>query len=134
MKTELIFFDSFENSMKGTERGLIAFISLILFDMIWLKITKNSNFSTKVPYNIYSALLVWLLLASALAVQRPKSYFEALVYGALVGLVVYGIFNLTNFTILKEWSLSNVITNTIWGILNCSIASSLIYLLTNSYH
>jgi hypothetical protein len=35
MKTELIFFDKFKNSIQGTQRGLIAFISLIILDFIW---------------------------------------------------------------------------------------------------
>ena len=38
MKTELIFFDSIENSKKGTERGLIAFLSLAIFDLIWFSL------------------------------------------------------------------------------------------------
>ena len=129
MKTELIFFDSYENSLQGTVRGLIAFISLIVLDFIWFSITKNKYHTTKSPINIYAALGVWLLLCSAIAVQRPKSYTEALVYSLLVGFVVYGVFNLTNFAIFKEWKFEIVIMDTIWGMFNCAVAGSLIYLL-----
>lgn len=129
MKTELIFFDSYENSLQGTVRGLIAFISLIVLDFIWFSITKNKYHTTKSPINIYAALGVWLLLCSSIAVQRPKSYTEALVYSLLVGLVVYGVFNLTNFAIFKEWKFEIVIMDTIWGMFNCAVAGSLIYLL-----
>jgi uncharacterized membrane protein len=129
MKTELIFFDSYENSLQGTMRGLIAFISLIVLDFIWLNLMKNKYYTTKSPINIYSALIVWLILCSAIAVQRPKSYKEALVYSLLVGFVTYGIFNFTNFAILKEWKFEMVIIDTLWGMFNCAIAGSLIYLL-----
>ena len=60
---------------------------------------------TRSNINIYSAIFVWLLLCSAIAVQIPKNISEAIVYGLLVGLVVYGIYNFTNLAILKEWNI-----------------------------
>ena len=127
MKTELIFFDSFENSIKGTKRGAIAFLSLIIFDFIWFSISSNSIYSSvKKKPHIYSVILVYLILCSAIAVQLPKSYNEALVYGLLVGFVVYSIFNLISYSIF-DWSLSTSIIDTIMGIINCGIAASLIY-------
>lgn len=131
MKTELIFFDSFNNSMDGTKRGLIAFISLIVFDLIWFSFTTNKlyNMTTRNPINIYSAIIVWLILCSALTVQLPKSYNEALVYGILVGFSIYGVFNFTNYSIFKEWSLTTAIMDTIWGTINCAIAVSIVYLI-----
>lgn len=129
MKTELIFFDKFENSVKGTQRGLIAFISLIVLDFIWFSLMKSKYYTTKKPVNIFSALLVYLILCSALGVQLPKNYGEALVYSLLVGFVVYGVFNLTNYSILNEWKLDLVIYDILWGMFNCAVAGSLIYLI-----
>ena len=131
MKTELIFFDSIENSMKGTKRGLIAFISLIIFDYIWFSFSSKTVYKsiTKKPINIYAALLVYLVICSAIGVQLPKSYKEALVYGLLVGFVIYSVFNLTNYAIFNNWSLSTAIIDTIMGMINCGIAASLVYLL-----
>lgn len=131
MKTELIFFDSIENSMKGTKRGLIAFISLIIFDYIWFSLSSKTVYKsiTKKPINIYAALLVYLVICSAIGVQLPKSYKEALVYGLLVGFVIYSVFNLTNYAIFNNWSLSTAIIDTIMGMINCGIAASLVYLL-----
>ena len=130
MKTELIFFDSINNSMEGTKRGLIAFISLIVFDFIWFSISKNTVYKnvTKKP-NIYAAIVVYLIMCSAIAVQLPKSYKEALVYSLLVGFVIYGIFNLTSYSIFNNWSLKTGLIDTIMGMLNCAIAGSLIYLI-----
>ena len=118
-----------KNSLLGTIRGLIAFISLIVLDFIWFKFMKNKYYTTKNPINIYGAICVWLILCSALGVQRPKSFKEALLYSILIGFVVYGIFNLTNFSILKEWKFNIVIIDTLWGMFNCAVAGSLIYLL-----
>ena len=128
MKTQLIFFDSIAESKKGTLRGLIVIISLIIFDLLFFSFTKNYYPVTK-KINYFSTFLVFLILCSALAVQQPNNYNEALVYSLLVGFVVYGIYNLTNYSILKEWKLSIVIMDTIWGIINCGIAGSILYLL-----
>lgn len=129
MKTELIFFDTFQNGLQGTMRGLIAFISLIILDAIWFSIMKNKYYTTKSPINIYSAIGVWLILCSALAVQLPKSFNEALIYSLLVGFVTYGVFNLTSYAIFKEWKLEVAIIDTLWGMFNCAVAGSLIYLI-----
>lgn len=129
MKTELIFFDTYENGLKGTKRGLIAFISLIILDLIWFSLMKKYYPVTRSNINIYSAIFVWLLLCSAIAVQIPKNISEAIVYGLLVGLVVYGIYNFTNLAILKEWNIKIAIIDTIWGTINCGIAALLIYLI-----
>lgn len=133
MKTELIFFDSVENSMKGTRRGLIAFVSLIIFDFIWFSISSDKiyNTITKKPINIYASILVYLIICSAIGVQLPKSYTEALVYGLLVGFVIYSVFNLTTFAIFKEWPLRTAIIDTIMGTINCGIAASMVYLIYN---
>lgn len=129
MKTELVFFDSINESMKGTTRGLIAFISLIIFDFMWFSISSKTIYKTvtKKP-NIFAAILVYLVLCSAIAVQLPKNYYEALVYGLLVGFVVYSVFNLTSYSIFN-WPLSTAIIDTFVGIINCGIAASLIYLI-----
>ena len=131
MKTELIFFDSIENSMKGTKRGLIAFISLIIFDYIWFSFSSKTVYKsiTKKPINIYAALLVYLVICSAIGVQLPKSYKEALVYGLLVGFAIYSVFNLTNYAIFNNWPLGTAVIDTIMGMINCGIAASLVYLL-----
>lgn len=130
MKTELIFFDSIENSMKGTTRGLIAFISLIVFDFIWFSLSSKTVYKsvTKKP-NIYAAILVYLVICSAIAVQLPKTFNEALVYGLLVGFVIYSVFNLTSYAIFNNWSLSTAIIDTISGTINCGIAAVMIYLI-----
>ena len=130
MKTELIFFDSIENSMKGTTRGLIAFISLILFDFIWFSLSSKTVYKsvTKKP-NIYAAILVYLVICSAIAVQLPKTFNEALVYGLLVGFVIYSVFNLTSYAIFNNWPLLTAIIDTIAGTINCGIAAVMIYLI-----
>ena len=137
--TKLIFFDTFENSKKGIIRGLIAFISLIIFDIIWFSLSskyttiynsvKSNNILTK--RNIIPIFLVYLIMCSAIAVQIPNSFKEALVYGLLVGFVIYSVFNLTSYVLFPNWKLQTCIIDTIAGTINCGIAASMIYLFYN---
>ena len=130
MKTELIFFDSFNESIKGTKRGLIAFIALILLDLI------QNYFLFKIGYkqyitkniNILGRVFSWLMLCSAIGVQKPKLMKEAIVYGALVGSVAYGVYNGINYAINNKWPLKIYILDFIWGIIMCSIAALMVYL------
>jgi uncharacterized membrane protein len=129
MRTELIFFDSFDESIRGTIRGLIAFVSLIVFDLIWLPLSSKSVYGTvKQKPNIPAAILSYLVLCSAIGVQLPNNYIESLVYGLLVGFVTYSVFNLTSFAIF-DWPPHTAIIDIIAGTLNCGIASSFIYLI-----
>ena len=81
--SQLVFFDNHRNSVLGTKRALTPFILLVFIFGI---ITMNK----KIPLvnKIGGVFLIALVLCSGIAVQLPKDYHSALVYGALVGLVV----------------------------------------------
>ena len=126
MKTQLIFFDNIEESRKGTLRGLVAITVLIILDMLWFKIMDYSPIVTK-KFNYISAIFTYLLLCSAIGVQQPNSLNEAMVYGALVGFVIYGVFNGTSYSISKNWTLKIAVLDTIWGMFVMSAAATVVY-------
>lgn len=143
MKTQLIYFDSFENSMKGMSRGLIAFITLIIFDLIRFSLMKITNKNNNVPKNIYSMILVYLILCSAIGVQLASKYSEALVFGCLIGLVVYGVLNFYNLSFNNEDldsiprisnlpNFINILINVFLGVISCGIASSIVYIISHN--
>ena len=124
MKTELVFFDNVEESVEGTKRGFIAFLTLILLNAFWFHM-KNYGDLDPPKINIFSSLFVLLLLCSAIAVQKsPDSMTEAMTYGALVGFVVYGVYNSKNSD-HKPLKLS--ILHTFWGCFTCSVASLMVF-------
>ena len=126
MKTQLIFFDNIEESRKGTLRGLVAITVLIILDMLWFKIMDYSPIVTK-KFNYISAIFTYLLLCSAIGVQQPNSLNEAMVYGALVGFVIYGVFNGTSYSISKNWTFKIAVLDTIWGMFVMSAAATVVY-------
>ena len=126
MKTQLVFFDSHEEGIKGTIRGFVCITILIILDLLWFQIMDYDPILSK-KINYISAFITYLLLCSAISVQLPSSLKEAAVYGMLVGLVTYGVFNGTSYSINKDWTISISIFDTLWGMFICSFASSILY-------
>jgi multisubunit Na+/H+ antiporter MnhG subunit len=83
VKTQLVFFDTYQEGLLGTARGLISFIPLVLFGIM---VTNNN----KLPIwkKLTGVFIISFMLCSAIAVQIPYNYTSAIIYGALVGLVV----------------------------------------------
>lgn len=126
MKTKLTFFDNSEEIKQGTLRGLVSISVLIILDLIWFQIMDYSPIVTK-KFNYISAIITYILLCSAISVQQPNSIEEAIVYGALCGLVIYGVFNGTNYATNKNWTLKIATLDTMWGMFVMSMASIVVY-------
>ena len=69
---------------------------------------------TALEFKILGAIVVYILLAVGLYVfiiEPCKSLWHA----ALLGLVIYGVFEFTNFAIFKKYDMSVVLMDTVWG-------------------
>jgi len=67
---------------------------------------------------------MFIILGLYYFIIRPrKSPFEAF----LLGLFVYGIFELTNYSLFKKWSINMVIMDTLWGGVLFFITTFLVY-------
>ncbi|MBW6416718.1 DUF2177 family protein [Celeribacter sp. PS-C1] len=60
----------------------------------------------------YVAGLLWFVSWPALRENDPVA---ALIGGVLLGLLAYGTYEFTNYATLRDWSLQQVLTDTIWG-------------------
>lgn len=115
---------------------------VVIFDYIWLGLVmKRFYIEALAPFgrvingslsvNIFPAVLVYLLLGLGLTffVVEPTSSLsitKTLITGAIFGLVVYGVYDLTNMATLRDWSYSIVIADMIWG----AVLSALVALIT----
>lgn len=65
-----------------------------------------------------AAFLVYVLLGAGMALfvqPRATSVASALAYGALFGVVVYGVYDLTNYSTLRQWPLAVTLADLAWG-------------------
>jgi uncharacterized membrane protein len=116
--------------MSFKQMVLLYLITLAVFfviDMIWLGVVAKgfyrrhlgSLMSPKV--NWISAMLFYLLFIVGLLVFviRPALMagvpLNALFYGALLGLISYATYDLTNLATLKDWPLIVTVIDLIWG-------------------
>lgn len=63
-------------------------------------------------YVIYMAGVVWFAGWPAL---RDGTPLTALVNGAILGLVAYGTYELTSWTVMRDWHPSMVVADMAWG-------------------
>lgn len=60
----------------------------------------------------YVAGLLWFVSVPALNDANPAN---ALIGGALLGLLAYGTYEFTNYATLRDWSPAQVAVDTLWG-------------------
>ena len=111
----------------------IALVSFMLLDALWLGFLMNGFYKQQLaPLARMSdgnmtpiwpaAAVVYLCLAlgvTMLVVARARSPLEALALGALLGLVIYGVYDFTNYATLRDWPLALVLVDVTWGAVLC---------------
>ena len=106
---------------------LIALPVFLGIDMIWLSLvakdfySKQIGFLMKTNINWTAAIIFYLLFIVGLVlfVISPaldkKSWLQALLLGALFGLITYATYDLTNLATLKNWPLLVTLVDLLWG-------------------
>lgn len=76
-----------------------------------------------------AAMLVYLLIPGGIVLfVRPllrenNSTWRALGWGGLFGLVLYGVYDLTNLAVLEKWTVRMTLADMIWGCFLCGTIS-----------
>lgn len=100
---------------------LSILVILVLIDSVYLFVTKAifgemvaKIQRTAIQMRLEGAVIVYLLLAVALyyfIVKPGLSVWKA----GLLGLVIYGTFDFTNYAMFKNYDLKIAIMDTVWG-------------------
>jgi uncharacterized membrane protein len=127
--------------------AIVAYIStaIVFFaaDFVWLSkmtglfyrarmgnmLLDQPNFAVAgLFYLFYVAGIVYLAVLPAL---NNSSWSAALLSGAVLGLVAYGTYDMTNLSTLKNWSVSLSVVDMAWGTFLTAIASTAGYFVTS---
>jgi uncharacterized membrane protein len=114
----------------------------ILFDLLWLGVVAKDFYQTRLSHllgdvNWVAAVVFYLLFSAGLTFFATYDavitgvWQRAAIYGALFGFFTYMTYDLTNLATLREWSLSVVWVDIIWGTILGAIVSSATYFLYN---
>ena len=100
---------------------LISTIILISLDFVYLNIIKeyfNNQIqkvqSSPIKMNYLGAALCYMFLIIGInyfIIKPHKSASDAF----LLGLIIYGVYETTNYALFKNWSIFTVIIDTLWG-------------------
>lgn len=117
---------------------LIVLPCFLVLDFLWLGVLMSSFYNHEIGELARrsegalaprwgAALLVYLLIPAGIVMYvRPTldikgSLLQAFNVGALFGLVVYGVYDLTNRAVLQNWSLRMTLVDIAWGCTLCGI-------------
>lgn len=73
-----------------------------------------------------SALLVYLAIPAGIVLfvlPRVTGHLDALMFGALFGLILYATYDLTNYSTLANWPIQLVIVDIVWGAVLCGLVA-----------
>lgn len=112
--------------MKQIKLFFWIFSILVVFDILWIGVFAKNFYRSqigelfRVSPQWPAAFMVWGLLAAGLIVfVLPRAFlattFDAFLYGALYGFIVYGVYDLTNFATLAHWPLTVTLVDLAWG-------------------
>jgi uncharacterized membrane protein len=113
---------------------LASTVTILLMDAVWL--STNLKYHTKLFESVQQsplkirltpAILVYILMPLALyyfAIYPSKTLKEAALKGALLGLSMYGLYDLTNLSTLSGWTIEMALKDTLWGTVLCCVAAS----------
>ena len=124
--------------MKLITLFLATMTSLFVMDMIWLGLIAKSIYAENIGMLLrksgnemapiwWSVVIVYACIAlGILYFVLPKAqgdYLQAFTGGVLLGLVTYGIYEFTNYSILAHWPLKITFIDCIWGMVLCGLSS-----------
>ena len=96
-------------------------IIFVILDFVYLNLIKNyftkqiySVQKSNLQINFIGVILCYFFLIlgfNYFIINKNKSIFEAF----LLGILIYGVYETTNYSLLKNWNFLTVIIDTLWG-------------------
>lgn len=113
---------------------ILSFFIIIILDIIWFTFTGSiydaayepmkAEFNTSLTPNLLAAsVAIYFLVAFAItffvlpSIDQKTDYTISFFWGGFLGLIIYGIYDLTNYVIFAEWPLRIAIMDICWGFL-----------------
>lgn len=127
---------------------LVGFIVVALIfaviDAVWLKLSsgfyqreigglllEKPNFPAAIIF--YAIYVMGIVVFAVMPALNENSWAVAAGYGALLGLVAYATYDLTNLATLKNWSHKVVVIDMLWGTIVTALSATVAYLILSSW-
>jgi uncharacterized membrane protein len=102
-------------------------VAFLVIDFIWLGFVATRFYREQlghmmlekpllgVAFAFYALYAVGIVVFAVMPALRDDSWRTAALLGALLGLVAYGTYDLTNFATLKGWPVTMTFVDMAWG-------------------
>ncbi|MBC7370045.1 MAG: DUF2177 family protein [Bdellovibrionaceae bacterium] len=115
------------------------FVVGIIIDFIWIGLIAKNFYISQIGSHmrfkadgtldvlLWAALLVYVLVTVGIMyfvlprLGADTSILQTFLWGALFGLIGYGIYDLTNIATMKDYPIAYVLTDTAWGTFLCGV-------------
>jgi uncharacterized membrane protein len=126
-------------------RFLVAGVVMGVLDALWLAVIANRFYRREIgdlllaKPNFVAAIIFYLVYVAGIVVfvvtpaVNQGSWVHAALYGALLGLVAYATYDLTNLATLKGFTVTVVVVDIIWGVVLTSVVSVSTYAIVHSW-
>lgn len=123
----------------------VAGFVMAFIDAVWLSLIANKFYKSQIgpllldKPNLVAAAAFYLIYVAGIvafavlpALDR-NAWQHALGYGALLGLVAYATYDLTNLATLKGFPLKVVVVDLIWGVILTATVSLITYFIVKTW-
>lgn len=127
------FIDNRQLSRQQLKEIFVTAVVYLTIDLFYINSKKNyfSEFFKQVQgkplvFRKSAAFFAYLLLVAGLYFFIIKDR-KNIIYAFLFGLFVYGVYDLTNYATLKNWTFEFVLKDTLWGGIVFALSTFIIY-------
>jgi uncharacterized membrane protein len=120
---------------------LISSLLLMIFDVSWFQYSVDRFYKAMFesiqnkPWSVrpMSAIVVWLLMGLFITLQLKycPAQPEWLFY--VYGFIIYGVYNMTNHVVFKDYDLRVAFVDTLWGTVLMGTVARLVKSITKTF-
>lgn len=123
---------------------LLSTAIVFVIDYVWIAVLAKNFYinnlgemlrlgpSGSLSPNILAAVLVYILIPLGISFfiiygSSFANLWKVFFVGALFGLIVYGVYDLSNLATLKDWPIKVVLVDMLYGTILCGSVSAIVY-------
>ena len=119
--------------MKLVPRIIVSAVILVVLDFIYISMMKSA-FETQIVevQRVFMKIKIWPAIACYLFLVFGLNYFilrnhRSILDAFLLGIVINGVYDMTNLSTLKKWKWNLAILDTLWGGVLMALTTAIIY-------
>ena len=134
--------------MKHVEIFFLTMLCVFVLDMIWLGIIAKNIYAQNIGFLLrksgdgmapiwWAASLVYVCIGLGIVYfvlpGAQGNYIQGLAGGVILGLVTYGIYDFTNYSLFANWPWKITLIDFVWGMVLCGLSSLFAVFIQNRF-